>query len=138
MSPADDSKNPALPASYRSPGPAPEVAASNGAPTGAKPAGKGSRNLGNKDTPAEAFKRADRVAMAMGWDVVARAPAEGRLEAVDTSAWFGFRDDIVVRIRAAGTGSRIDVRSKSRAGESDLGVNARRIRDFSARLKAEQ
>lgn len=87
--------------------------------------------------PAEAFKRADRVAMAMGWDVVARAPAEGRLEAVDTSDWFGFRDDIVVRIRAAGTGSRIDIRSKSRAGESDLGVNARRIRDFSARLKAE-
>ena len=87
--------------------------------------------------PAEAFKRADRVAMTMGWDVVARAPTEGRLEAVDTSGWFGFRDDIVVRIRAAGTGSRVDIRSKSRAGESDLGVNARRIRDFSARLKAE-
>ena len=88
--------------------------------------------------PAEAFKRADRVAMTMGWDVVARAPAEGRLEAVDTSDWFGFRDDIVVRIRAEGTGSRIDIRSKSRAGESDLGVNARRIRDFTARLKAER
>ena len=40
--------------------------------------------------PAEAFKRVDRVAMAMGWDVVARAPAEGRLEAVDTTDWFGF------------------------------------------------
>ncbi|OFX04013.1 MAG: hypothetical protein A3D94_00425 [Alphaproteobacteria bacterium RIFCSPHIGHO2_12_FULL_66_14] len=88
--------------------------------------------------PSEAFKRADRVAMALGWDVVARAPAEGRLEAVDTSDWFGFRDDIVVRIRAAGIGSRIDIRSKSRAGESDLGVNARRIRDFIARLKAER
>ena len=87
--------------------------------------------------PAEAFKRVDHVAMAMGWDVVARAPADGRLEAIDTSQWFGFRDDIVVRIRAAGTGSRIDIRSKSRAGESDLGVNARRIRDFIARLKAE-
>ncbi len=87
--------------------------------------------------PAEAFKRVDRVAMAMGWDVVARAPADGRLEAIDTSQWFGFRDDIVVRIRAEGTGSRIDIRSKSRAGESDLGVNARRIRDFIARLKAE-
>ena len=87
--------------------------------------------------PAEAFKRVDRVAMAMGWDVVARAPADGRLEAIDTSRWFGFRDDIVVRIRAEGTGSRVDIRSKSRAGESDLGVNARRIRDFIARLKAE-
>jgi uncharacterized protein (DUF1499 family) len=87
--------------------------------------------------PAEAFKRADRVAMAMGWDVVARVPAEGRLEAVATSEWFGFRDDIVVRIRAEGAGSRIDIRSKSRAGESDLGVNARRIRDFVARLRTE-
>jgi len=88
--------------------------------------------------PAEAFKRVDRVAMALGWDVVARAPADGRLEAIDTSEWFGFRDDIVVRIRAEGTGSRIDIRSKSRAGESDLGVNARRIRAFIARLKAER
>ena len=87
--------------------------------------------------PAEAFKRVDRVAMAMGWDIVARAPTEGRLEAIDTSEWFGFRDDIVVRIRADGTGSRIDIRSKSRVGESDLGVNARRIRNFMARLKAE-
>jgi uncharacterized protein (DUF1499 family) len=87
--------------------------------------------------PAEAFKRVDRVAMAMDWDVVARAPADGRLEAIDTSRWFGFRDDIVVRIRADGAGSRIDIRSKSRVGESDLGVNARRIRHFIARLKAE-
>ncbi len=88
--------------------------------------------------PAEAFKRVDRVAMALGWDVVARAPAEGRLEAVATSDWFGFRDDIVVRIRPDGTGSRIDIRSKSRAGESDLGVNARRIRAFTAHLRAER
>lgn len=88
--------------------------------------------------PGEAFMRVDRVATAIGWDVVARAPADGRLEAVDTSQWFGFRDDIVVRIRAEGTGSRVDIRSKSRAGESDLGVNARRIRDFIARLKAER
>jgi uncharacterized protein (DUF1499 family)/uncharacterized membrane protein YvlD (DUF360 family) len=87
--------------------------------------------------PAEAFKRVDRVAMAMGWDVVARAPADGRLEAIDTSEWFGFRDDIVIRIRADGAGSRVDIRSKSRVGESDLGVNARRIRSFIARLKAE-
>ena len=66
--------------------------------------------------PAEAFKKVDRVAMAMGWDVVARAPAEGRIEAVDTTKWFGFHDDIVVRIKAEGSGSRIDIRSKSRVG----------------------
>lgn len=88
--------------------------------------------------PAEAFKRVDRVAMAMGWDVVARAPTEGRIEAVDTTQWFGFRDDIVVRIRPDGTGSRIDIRSKSRLGRSDLGVNARRIRAFTEKLKAEK
>jgi len=86
--------------------------------------------------PADAFKKVDGVAMAMGWDVVARAPAEGRIEAVATSDWFGFRDDIVVRIRPDGTGSRIDIRSKSRDGQSDLGVNADRIREFTARLKA--
>lgn len=88
-------------------------------------------------SPAEAFKRVDRVAEAMGWEVVARAPAEGRLEAVDTTAWFGFQDDIVVRIRPDADGSRIDIRCKSRMGSSDLGANARRIRDFTQRLKAE-
>ena len=88
--------------------------------------------------PSEAFKRVDRVVTELGWDVVARAPPEGRLEAIDTSDWFGFRDDIVIRIRPDGAGSRVDIRSKSRVGESDLGVNARRIRDFIARLKAER
>ncbi|WP_421995586.1 DUF1499 domain-containing protein [Reyranella sp.] len=85
--------------------------------------------------PADAFRRVDDVATAMGWEVVARAPAEGRLEAVATSDWFGFRDDIVVRIKPDGAGSRIDIRSKSRDGRSDLGVNASRIRAFIARLK---
>lgn len=88
--------------------------------------------------PAEAFQRVDRVAVALGWEVVARAPAEGRLEAVDTTAWFGLQDDIVVRIRAEGTtGSRVDIRSKSRLGESDFGANAQRIRAFSERLRTE-
>jgi len=86
--------------------------------------------------PDEAFRKVDAVAMGMGWDVVARAPTDGRIEAVATSEWFGFRDDIVVRIRPDGTGSKVDIRSKSRDGESDLGVNARRIREFIARLKA--
>lgn len=86
--------------------------------------------------PVEAFKRVDKVATSLGWDIVARAPAEGRLEAVATSPWFGFADDIVVRIRPDGSGSRIDVRSKSRDVESDLGDNAVRIRTFFERLKA--
>lgn len=85
--------------------------------------------------PAEAFKRVDAVAMAMGWAVVARAPSDGRIEAVATSPWFGFQDDIVIRIRKDGaSGSRVDIRSKSRTGKSDLGENAERIRAFAARL----
>jgi uncharacterized protein (DUF1499 family) len=88
------------------------------------------------EPPAEAFRKVDGVAMAMGWDIVARAPADGRIEAIATSDWFGFRDDIVVRIRPDGAGSKVDIRSKSRDGESDLGVNARRIREFMARLRA--
>ncbi len=86
--------------------------------------------------PAEAFKRVEAVAAAMGWDIVARVPTEGRLEAVATTEWFGFRDDIVVRVRADGSGSRVDIRSKSRDGQTDLGVNARRIREFMMRLRS--
>lgn len=87
--------------------------------------------------PDEAFRRVDRAAMSLDWDIVARAPAEGRLEAVATTRWFGFRDDIVVRIRPRGNGSQVDIRSKSRIGESDLGGNAERVRTFIALLKAE-
>lgn len=87
--------------------------------------------------PAEAFKRVERVATALGWEIVARVPAEGRLEAVVTSPWFGFRDDVVVRVRPQGTGSRVDIRSKSRNGEADLGGNVDRVRTFLARLKSE-
>ena len=86
--------------------------------------------------PDEAFRKVDAVATAMGWDVVARVPAEGRIEAIDTSQWFGFHDDIVVRIRPAGSGSRIDIRSKSRVGHADLGANAHRIKTFTSKLKA--
>ncbi|HTR84742.1 MAG TPA: DUF1499 domain-containing protein [Reyranella sp.] len=86
--------------------------------------------------PADAFKRVDAVAMALGWDVVARAPRDGRIEAIDTTTWFGLQDDVVVRIRPDGGGSKIDIRSKSRTGTSDLGANADRIRLFTEKLKA--
>jgi uncharacterized protein (DUF1499 family) len=82
--------------------------------------------------PDRAFARAEAAARALGWRIVAAVPAEGRLEASDTTLWFGFTDDIVVRVRPAPSGSRIDVRSASRVGRSDLGVNARRIRAFLA------
>jgi len=86
--------------------------------------------------PQAAFQRAQQAAREMGWQIVAADPAGGRLEATDTTAWFGFRDDIVVRIAAAGSGSRVDVRSVSRVGRSDIGTNARRIRGFLDRLGA--
>lgn len=56
-------------------------------------------------------------------------------EGVHTTPWFGFKDDFVVRLRNEGAMTRVDVRSKSRIGGSDVGMNARRTRDFMARLE---
>ena len=88
--------------------------------------------------PAAVLQRAERVARAMGWEVAAVVPAEGRLEATDTSLLFGFKDDVVIRVSADGTGSRVDVRSISRVGRSDFGANAKRIQRFLAQLEAEK
>ena len=84
--------------------------------------------------PAQAFARAERAARAMGWDIVAVAPGDLRIEATDTTLLFGFKDDIVVRVTPSGNGSRVDVRSLSRVGRSDFGVNANRIRKFLRQL----
>ncbi len=84
--------------------------------------------------PAEAFARARATAQAMDWEIVSADSAAGRLEATATTPWFGFKDDVVVRIRPDGTGSRVDVRSVSRVGKSDVGTNAARVRTFLARL----
>lgn len=85
--------------------------------------------------PAVAYERALAAVKAMGWEILAADAARLRIEAVDTSLLFGFKDDVVVRIRAAGVGSRVDVRSISRVGKSDLGVNARRVRAYLERLR---
>jgi uncharacterized protein (DUF1499 family) len=85
--------------------------------------------------PREAFDRAVKAAESMGWEVVGRDAATGMLEAVDATKWFGFKDDIAVRVTAADGGSRVDVRSKSRVGRNDIGTNARRIRAYVERLK---
>jgi uncharacterized protein (DUF1499 family) len=87
-------------------------------------------------SPEAAFLRALKVAHDMEWDVVTIAPEEGRIEAVDTTLIFRFKDDVVVRVRAEGTGSRIDVRSASRVGKGDLGKNAARIREYLGRIRA--
>ncbi len=81
-------------------------------------------------SPQAAFTRAMQIANMLHWNVIASEPAEGRIEATDITPWFGFKDDIVIRIRAAEGGSRIDVRSLSRVGRGDAGENATRIRAF--------
>src|SRR6058998_1595895 len=84
--------------------------------------------------PEAAFARALAAAQAMGWDIVDAQPKEGRIEATATTFWFGFKDDVVVRITPLPAGSRIDVRSKSRVGRGDTGTNAQRVRAYLKRL----
>jgi uncharacterized protein (DUF1499 family) len=86
------------------------------------------------DAPAQAFERAERAAGAMGWEIVDVAPTDLRIEATDTTLLFGFKDDIVIRIRPQSQGSVVDVRSLSRVGGSDFGVNAKRVRAFLHKL----
>lgn len=87
--------------------------------------------------PARAFQTALAAAKAMGWKMDAVVPDQGRIEATATTWWFGFKDDIVVRVRASGSGSVVDVRSESRVGKSDVGTNAARIRTYLAKLAAD-
>ncbi len=83
--------------------------------------------LRTSDAPAQAFDRALRAAKELGWEVVLEDPSAGAFYARDVTALFRFVDDVVVRVRPDGTGARIDVRSKSRDGQGDLGANAARI-----------
>lgn len=84
---------------------------------------------------AAAYGRALAAAEAMGWDIAGRDPREGRIEAVATTFFFGFKDDVVIRVREIAPGaSTIDIRSASRVGRGDVGANAERIRGFRARL----
>lgn len=92
------------------------------------------KSLVVKTPPAETMQRALDAARSLGWEVAATDTASGRIEATDTSRWFGFKDDVVIRVRPEGTGSRVDVRSVSRVGLSDLGANAARVRKFLAKL----
>jgi uncharacterized protein (DUF1499 family) len=83
-----------------------------------------------------AFQQALEVARAMpGWTIIAADAGAGRIEASQTSQWFRFTDDIVIRVSADGSGSRIDMRSLSRQGRSDFGVNAARIGAYMGALK---
>lgn len=81
------------------------------------------------------FGAAKAVIASMGMQLADADPAQGRIEANQTSLLYGFTDDMVVRIVAGADGTKVDVRSKSRVGRSDLGQNAKRIRVFLQKLK---
>jgi uncharacterized protein (DUF1499 family) len=83
---------------------------------------------------AQAFERALFAAREAGWEIVESDAGAGRIEATDTTTFFGFKDDIVVRVTALEARSLVDVRSVSRVGQGDAGTNARRVRAFLQRL----
>jgi uncharacterized protein (DUF1499 family) len=87
------------------------------------------------ETPAaQVFDRAVRAAREAGWEMVSVTADRWRIEATDTTPFFGFKDDVVVRLTPIGDRTVVDVRSVSRVGGSDIGTNARRIRDYLAEL----
>jgi uncharacterized protein (DUF1499 family) len=82
------------------------------------------------------FALARKTAARMGgWEVTGADSAAGRIEATATTRWFGFKDDVVIRVTPRGADSVVvDMRSKSRVGRSDVGANAARIRAYLAGL----
>lgn len=82
--------------------------------------------------PEEVMTRVTAIARDAGWEIVTQEPM--LLEATDTTFWFGFKDDVVIRLQPQGNGTRVDIRSKSRVGRSDIGKNAARIRAFTETL----
>jgi uncharacterized protein (DUF1499 family) len=86
--------------------------------------------------PVQAFDLALATVHTMGWELVASDPVQQHIEATATTFWFGFKDDVSIRITPSGRGSRVDVRSLSRIGQSDVGANAKRIRAYLSKLKA--
>jgi uncharacterized protein (DUF1499 family) len=86
--------------------------------------------------PDQAFERSLKAARDLGWTIISRNEEKGLIEATDTTFWFGFADDIVIRISPQDRGSRIDLRSLSRVGKSDVGTNAKRVREFLKAVKS--
>lgn len=88
------------------------------------------RTLVTTDSVAEAHSKALAAVDALGWELVNDDPAQGIIEATETTALWAFKDDIVIRIQAVNEQTAIDLRSVSRVGQSDLGANAKRIKKF--------
>jgi uncharacterized protein (DUF1499 family) len=82
----------------------------------------------------ETFAKAVGVVQAMGMELVSANEDSHLIEATATTFWFGFKDDVAIRVRPEGEGSVVDVRSVSRVGLSDLGTNAKRVGEILERL----
>lgn len=81
----------------------------------------------------EVLSAAEVLVRANGWELATMT--RDRIEATATTRWFGFRDDVVIRLREEDGRVRVDMRSASRVGRSDVGANAARIRGFLDALK---
>jgi uncharacterized protein (DUF1499 family) len=90
-------------------------------------------------TPDRAFEVLSNEARDRGWTIVTSDPASGRLEATAETFWFGFKDDVAIRVRRAPSPGKliVDARSTSRVGLSDLGTNAARLTDYLADVERE-
>ncbi len=84
------------------------------------------------EKPAVLFWHAFATAKRMsGWNIAAFDEKTGMIEASATSQWFGLTSDIAIRVKPAGSiGARLDIRSKSRIGKNDMGMNAQIVRDY--------
>ena len=109
-----------------------------------KEAGKGTvyqkmETLYFSQSPQEVAAVAERIMDRRGWDILAPETTEGntlQVEATATSGWFGFKDDVAVRLRAVNGVTEVDIRSTSRVGLSDLGANSTRVYGLMVELEA--
>lgn len=83
----------------------------------------------------EAFAPALALVEERGWEVLSADPDESQIEAIATSRLFGFEDEVAIRIAETDTGTRVDMRSRSRLGQIDRSANARRIESFLSDLE---
>lgn len=88
------------------------------------------KTLSYTQSKSELVKATEQAINNLGWDLVNSDVDKGIVEATDSTMWFGFKDDVVVRVTDNGSERLLDIRSKSRVGGSDLGKNAGRIHDF--------
>ncbi|WP_201608646.1 MULTISPECIES: DUF1499 domain-containing protein [Psychrobacter] len=88
------------------------------------------KTLSYTQSKSELIKATEQAINNLGWDLVNSDADKGIVEATDSTMWFGFKDDVVIRVTDNGNERLLDIRSKSRVGGSDLGKNAERIHSF--------